>query len=91
MPDDERCIHDLPISQCADCRAQALGYPRRVAITAGGSVFHLDANCDGLRDGQGSVRRRGGVPADLTWVPIGEVFSKGRGSCKRCCSHLPPP
>lgn len=89
MPTAEtRCVHDLPTGQCSDCRLTAAGLPRRVAMTRGGTVYHLSAGCRALHEGWNSVVRKGGTPAELEWLPLVDAHATGRGACLVCCSRL---
>jgi hypothetical protein len=88
---DGRCRHDLIIDQCWECRSRPDGLPGRVAVTSGGSVFHVAAGCAALHDGWRQVDRRGGTPSDLRWVPIADALATGRGGCEVCCAKLSLP
>jgi ribonuclease HI len=82
---DSRCVHDLIIRQCWQCRPSASMRPERVAVTSGGAVFHLSEDCTALNDGWRRIERRGGVRSDLTWVPTVDAITAGRGACEICC------
>ncbi|GAA4599199.1 hypothetical protein GCM10023107_47610 [Actinoplanes octamycinicus] len=83
---DSRCVHDLITRQCWQCRPSAGTRPERVAVTSGGSVFHLSEGCAALNHGWRRIERRGGVQSDLTWVPTVDAITAGRGACEVCCA-----
>jgi hypothetical protein len=83
-----RCVHDLIRAQCWECRSQRAKLPDRVAVTSGGSVFHLADHCEALNDGWRQISRRGGTPSELVWVPTADALAEGRGGCEVCCAHL---
>jgi ribonuclease HI len=83
---DSRCVHDLITRQCWQCRPKFSSIPDRVAVTAGGAVYHLSEDCGALRDGCRSIERRGGVRAELNWVPTVDALAAGRGACEVCCA-----
>jgi ribonuclease HI len=83
---DSRCIHDLVTRQCWQCRPKVGTVPDRVAVTAGGRVFHLSEACIALHDGWRYIERRGGDRAELTWVPTVDALAAGRGACEVCCA-----
>jgi hypothetical protein len=85
-----RCRHDLIRAQCWECRSRRAKLPGRVAVTSGGTVFHVAEDCQALHDGWRKTSRRGGSLSDLTWVPTGNALAEGRGSCVECCAHLDP-
>jgi ribonuclease HI len=83
-----RCVHDLVRNQCWECRPGRTKLPDRVAITSGGSVFHLAEHCEALHDGWRQISRQGKTPSDLSWIPIADALTAGRGGCEVCCAHL---
>lgn len=85
---ETRCVHDLFLDQCWTCRPTRVQLPERVAVTSGGAVFHIADHCAALHDGWRSVKRRGGRPGDLAWIPIADALAEGRGGCEVCCAHL---
>lgn len=85
-----RCVHDLVIRQCWQCRPKAGANPNRVAITHGGAVFHIHEGCAALHRGWQRVEWRGGAPDDLRWVSTVDALAAGRGACRNCCAALPP-
>lgn len=79
----DRCKHDFPTDQCAECR-QSDRLPRHVVVTSAGSVFHKRRDCRALEDGQALARSRGFDPADAKTVPLTDALAGGLGECLVC-------
>lgn len=80
---DVECKHGIPAGQCTYCKPRP-HVPDVVVITAGGSAFHGQESCEALHDGQRSVERRGGSPAELEKVHVNVAIGKGLVACLWC-------
>lgn len=96
----ERCIHELPIDQCADCAPPPPGVPRLVLVTPAGQVYHSTRDCAGLLDGQARARTFGHEAATVHTMPWSEAAAMGLAPCSIClraaygsrppAHHVPP-
>ena len=84
---DIECIHGLAEPQCHLCKNPPQGIPRTVWVTAGGTRFHKDRECDSLDHGQGDADIRGDRIHDRRTVGWAEV-SDTRSPCKTCFRGL---
>jgi hypothetical protein len=81
---EPRCLHDLLLGHCAECKVADVGLPVRVVITRGGKVFHRDASCPGLVEGQEMAVRAGMEVHPPQHVAVTVARGEGRGVCLVC-------
>jgi hypothetical protein len=85
-----RCMHELPIDQCGECRRPPPGLTKRVIITHGGQVFHHGISCPSLREGQRYAARRGDEVHEPIFVSLTEAQSENRAACATCFPDYHP-
>lgn len=79
----ERCIHELDVISCADCKPRN-SKDQMVYATPGGSVVHRRADCEMLARGQSAVDSMGGRIGSINLVDRNRY--PGRGDCAWCMS-----
>ena len=85
----DRCKHDFLVDQCAECRGSDR-LPKRVLVTSAGNVFHKEAECRALVEGQAMARTRGHDPAAPRSVPLTDAQAAGLGECLVCFHGADP-
>jgi hypothetical protein len=63
---------------------------RTVVIVEGGQVFHKNAACLALLDGQLKAARSGQQSQNPRRIPLSSATAEGRAACERCYPDYQP-
>lgn len=84
----ERCIHDLILDQCSDCKIPPRAINEFVYVTEQGQAFHNWRDCAFLIAGQEFAERKGFNTHPVVARKWSSVYSS-KGACEWCCAvHL---